>query len=146
MEKKRSVGLTVCGIFLLLCIIPASLTALIAAISGPPPETAFDIVIRIPFIASPIFLLISAIGLFLLRNWGRLLSIIVSSIMALTMIFYAYKCVETLSSHPEWASSNIPLALVFFIAFLLFTIIIIYLTSSKIKEQFACQESSLKSD
>lgn len=61
---KRPIGITLCAVFLLLCVLPAFLVGWVIALSGPtggrtaseagPPP---DVMIRIVFLLIPVFLL-----------------------------------------------------------------------------------------
>jgi len=132
MEKKRSVGINILGIFFLLCTVPGCGVTIIAAMSSGSP----DLHIRLPLIIAPIVFLASGIGIVLLKKWARILAIIISSAVSLTMFFVAYQSLAILSSHPEWTASNVSFAISLLLGGLLFISIIYYLTRPTVKEQF----------
>ena len=128
MEKKRSKGIIILGVYLLLCTIPAVFAAIIGGMSvsrvGSPPEVALDIILHILFITSPIAFLVAAVGLLELKNWARILTMILSPILMYITCFGV--CILF----------NLPPILMLVTFAILFVIIIYYLTRPKIKEQF----------
>jgi len=86
MEKKRSTGITILGVYLLLCAVPALFAAIIGGISGSqaksPPQILLDIIMRILFISSPVLFGMAGVGLLNLKNWARLMTIFLSPILS----------------------------------------------------------------
>jgi hypothetical protein len=133
MEKKRSKGIVILGTFLLVCLLPALMAAFIAAISGPGPSERIHgpSQIRLVFILSPVAFLLAGIGVLALKNWARVFTIIVCSVMTLLIIGLLF-----LSTSVDL------LPLIFFLAIvIIFTSIIYYLTRPKVKRQFTGAES-----
>jgi len=131
MEKKRSVGVTVCGnIFLLLCI-PGLFLALIAVMCHYYGEGLKDLLIdramRILYIGIPIMLFYSGLGLLDLKKQGRLCAIITATILSLGLLVISIMLLM---------NKNIFFSSINFIAALFFIFIIYFLTRPKVREQF----------
>lgn len=78
--EKRLKGVTILGIFLLVCVIPGLMLAFIGLISGPThPQGALapilDDATRKAFVSSPLIFLIVGIGILKLENGARILAI-----------------------------------------------------------------------
>ncbi len=128
MEKKRSIGVIILSIFLLLCVIPGLIAAFIGGISHSnaesPAEIALDIIMRILFITSPVVFLVTAIGLLELKNWARILTMILFPVLIYITSFGV--CILF----------DVPPILILVICGIFFVLIIYYLTRPKVKEQF----------
>lgn len=103
MFQNRFIGISIVGWFLIAATLPAAIVGFLAMISHGPP----DLHIRFPLFLSPVFLGISGIGILLQKKWARLFAVIISSIVVITLVYNAIQCIQVLSEHPEWTSSNI---------------------------------------
>ena len=131
MEKKRSVGVTVCGIILLVLSVPSLFLALIAMISHYYGEglkdLSIDIGMQILFIGTPIALFCSGKGLLDLKKWGRTCAIITATILSLGLLGFGIMLL--IDKDIFFSSIN-------FFAALFFIFLIYYFTRPKVKEQF----------
>ena len=135
MDQKRPVGITILGIYLLLCVIPSFFAAIIGGISGAyiiksTLDVVLDIVMRILFITSPLICITTGVGLLRLKNWARLITMFLSPVLSFIVIGISGIFLDTIIP-PNIVSLTIVLGTV-----IISIGIIYYLTRSKVKEQF----------
>ena len=129
-KRKRPFGVTVCGLWFLLGCFPALIAVVLAGISGPPDTRFLDAVIRLMAISSPLIFLLTAVGLFMLKTWGRWMAMICSPLLAfisLGILGILWGAIFP----PDVVSMIIKLGPI-----LLSAVIIFYLFRPKVKEQF----------
>jgi len=136
MEKKRSRGVIILGVCLLICVIPGLAAAFIGAISGSVPGSILlDIAMRIPVILSPIIFLLTGIGVLMLKNWARLLVLFLSPILSYVAIGFGSILVEVFLPTSK-LSAKVISAIIIPGMIIMFLCILYYLTRPKVKEQF----------
>ena len=143
MEKKRSIGITVCSV--LVIILSLSYFLLFygyvqkrSLLSSNPPLLILK---EIFWLLMAIVYTISAIFLLLLKRWARLLIILITSLYIIDYVFPLYpfilSLVRTLIANKNPNNSIIWLLLLFNISVIATLIgIIIYLIRPNVKEQF----------
>jgi hypothetical protein len=134
MENKSVRGVTILGIFLLLCSVPALFAAIIGGISGSqaktPPQILLDIIMRILFISSPAVFIITGMGLLKLKNWARLIVICLSPALSFIAVGISGIFLDAIMP-PNIVSKAIILGTIIMSVGLIY-----YLTRSAVKEQF----------
>ena len=146
MEKKRSAGVTVCGIMM----ISYSLWLFIAAGITPvsyffyrflptPFKMALKISAGLPLITLWISLiyLVPSIGILKLKNWARLFTVYFTILLLLPCIYVlAILTIFTIKGGLEGPAVIGYLPIFFVLPIMPFIIPLIYLTRPKVKEQF----------
>ena len=133
MEKKRSKGVTALAIFLSLYILPACVIGFYAGITGLSGNSPYNNLSfkagRLLYMLSPLIFLISAIGIFMLKAWGRILTLVLSVGILLFSVYGVFDAFKALAL-------NQFSIILFFIILVTFSSAIYYLTRPKVKEQF----------
>jgi len=130
MRKKRSKGVIGYGVSLLASSLFSWLMGFIMSISSGQP----DLILRSLVFFTPMFLVISSIGLLMLWNWARYLFIISASVMSLML--FAVLVLELWQNGISDLLKD-PSGFLIFPGYAYFLISAIrYFTSPKVKEQF----------
>jgi len=134
MEKKRSKGITILGICLLLCAVPALFAALIGMVSQSyakgVTEVVIDIIMRILFISSPLTFISAGVGMLNLKNWARIMVMFIFPIPSFIAISISGSFLNVIMP-PDIVSLMTLLGTA-----VMSLAIIFYLTRPKVKEQF----------
>lgn len=133
MEKKiESIRVKIVSLgFFVLFTIPGFLMMFGALISGRAGSPIIDLLMRFLFISIGTSLIISTIGLFKYKKWGRFFTLVIAKILFIPMV-----ALSIISLIIGLATPNLILSLFYLIAALFLIFLIYYLTRPKIKEQF----------
>ncbi len=148
MENKKPIGIILLAIIFLILSIPGAVLGLIAVVSGSNIKGLGDILLeifmRILFVATPLALFLSGVGLLCFEKWARRCAIITAAAMTLGLWGYGidgliYQVSPALPNISDTAS-NVSFVILFsrfcFIGALFFVIVVFYLTRPKVKEYF----------
>lgn len=137
MEKKRSVGIIVLGVFLLInsLRIIAGLIFSIGIGMGP-----ISLFLALYLFGSGTVAIISAVGLLLLKNWARILTLILIVLNIIRASLYFIKGVNVSASFGG-RQVLFPMAVELAIIVIVGILIVCYLNSPKVKEQFKEKEA-----
>jgi len=131
MEEKSLVWIENATALMSICTFLSIPVAIIAAIAGSSSERpTLDLLIRIPFVISPLLFLTAALGMTSMKTWARILSISLSLIAGLILLVYAALSIIDFQSYPF----AILFATACLISIFLFGKVVYYLTRSDIKE------------
>jgi len=135
MEKKRSVGIIVLGVFLLINSLRIIAGLIFSIGMGP-----ISLFLALYLFGSGTVAIISAVGLLLLKNWARILTLILIVLNIIRASLYFIKGVNVSASfggHQVLFPMAVELAIIVIVGIL----IVCYLNSPKVKEQFKEKET-----
>jgi len=136
MEKKRSVGVTIFGIIVIIVSIFEILSGfvggtMICLVAGVKPHAIF-IGVMFLFTMIGIMYLIGGFGILSLKYWARNLILLVSFFKSILIILSLFLGIKVVIKEPAAALYFIPQIIVLF----LLISILYFLTRPKVKEQF----------